>query len=66
MNGTIMRDTCTAVYIYRFVCPFLTEIVNIYLKDKTYHKLTSDIIPQANYLHEIKELSSKELSAIIT
>ncbi|EHN2305377.1 TPA: hypothetical protein N2G15_002296 [Salmonella enterica] len=52
--------------MYRFVCPFLTEIVNIYLKDKTYHKLTSDIIPQANYLHEIKELSSKELSVIIT
>ncbi|ECR8654231.1 hypothetical protein F2E49_15555, partial [Salmonella enterica] len=45
-----------AVYIYRFVCPFLNEIVNIYSQDKTYHKLTSDLIPHANYLHKIKEL----------
>ncbi|HCM1915756.1 TPA: hypothetical protein N3A33_001649 [Salmonella enterica subsp. salamae serovar 28:r:e,n,z15] len=52
--------------MYHFVCPFLTEIFNIYTQDKTYHKLTSDLIPHANYLHEIKELSSKKLSMIIT
>ncbi|EAA9277541.1 hypothetical protein OUN72_004278 [Salmonella enterica subsp. enterica serovar Essen] len=52
--------------MYRVVCLFLTEIVNIYLQDKTYHKLTSDLIPHANYLHEIKELFSKKLRVIIT
>ncbi|EHZ3993629.1 hypothetical protein NOG37_001321 [Salmonella enterica] len=52
--------------MYRFVCPFLNEIVNIYSQDKTYHKLTSDLIPHTNYLHKIKELSSKKLTVIIT
>ncbi|HAV7857684.1 TPA: hypothetical protein JK826_003081 [Salmonella enterica] len=46
--------------------PFLTENVNIYLQDKPYHKLTSDLIPHANYLHEIKELLSKRIRVIIT
>ncbi|HHR4254208.1 TPA: hypothetical protein ACS51N_004552, partial [Salmonella enterica] len=40
--------------------------VNIYLQDKPYHKLTSDLRPHANYPHEIKELFSKRLKAIIT
>lgn len=39
---------------------------NIYLQDKPYHKLKSDLIPHANYLHEIKELFSKRLKEIIT
>ncbi|EAZ0469964.1 hypothetical protein JT93_002982 [Salmonella enterica] len=54
-----------AIYLPRCM-PFLTESVNIYIQDKPYHKLTSDLIPYANYLHEIKELFSKRLKAIIT
>ncbi|EGE32352.1 hypothetical protein A671_03535 [Salmonella enterica subsp. enterica serovar Dublin str. DG22] len=46
--------------------PFLAENVNIYLQDKPYHKLKSDLIPHANYLHEIKELFSKRLKETIT
>ncbi|ECC3933333.1 hypothetical protein F4T54_15000, partial [Salmonella enterica subsp. enterica serovar Reading] len=44
-----------SIYLPRCM-PFLTENVNIYLQDKPYHKLKSDLIPHANYLHEIKEL----------
>ncbi|EAA8759760.1 hypothetical protein E3C31_12625, partial [Salmonella enterica subsp. enterica serovar Reading] len=47
-----------SIYLPRCM-PFLTENVNIYLQDKPYHKLKSDLIPHANYLHEIKELFSK-------
>ncbi|EAB4720583.1 hypothetical protein CG533_17405, partial [Salmonella enterica subsp. enterica serovar Rubislaw] len=43
-----------SIYLPRCM-PFLTENVNIYLQDKPYHKLKSDLIPHANYLHEIKE-----------
>ncbi|EAB5204146.1 hypothetical protein C5V99_22295, partial [Salmonella enterica] len=42
-----------SIYLPRCM-PFLTENVNIYLQDKPYHKLKSDLIPHANYLHEIK------------
>ncbi|EAC0912823.1 hypothetical protein D5C10_15430 [Salmonella enterica subsp. enterica] len=58
-------STCRSIYLPRCM-PFLTESVNIYIQDKPYHKLTSDLIPHANYLHEIKELFSKRLKAIIT
>ncbi|KSB32755.1 hypothetical protein LFZ20_18710 [Salmonella enterica subsp. enterica serovar Johannesburg str. SA20025782] len=51
-------STRRSIYLPRCM-PFLTENVNIYLQDKPYHKLKSDLIPHANYLHEIKELFSK-------
>ncbi|KDR19919.2 hypothetical protein CFSAN001087_01600 [Salmonella enterica subsp. enterica serovar Bareilly str. CFSAN001087] len=54
-----------SIYLPRCM-PFLAEIVNIYLQDKPYHKLTSDLIPHANYPHEIKELFSKRIRVIIT
>ncbi|EKQ2607121.1 hypothetical protein P4037_005034, partial [Salmonella enterica] len=34
------------IYLPRCM-PFLAENVNIYLQDKPYHKLTSDLIPHA-------------------
>ncbi|EAP3801082.1 hypothetical protein GL86_002288 [Salmonella enterica subsp. enterica] len=58
-------STRRRIYLPRCM-PFLAESVNIYIQDKPYHKLTSDLIPYANYLHEIKELFSKRLKAIIT
>ncbi|EAA1856394.1 hypothetical protein DQY65_13735 [Salmonella enterica subsp. enterica serovar Chester] len=58
-------STRRSIYLPRCT-PFLTENVNIYLQDKPYHKLKSDLIPYANYLHEIKELFSKRLKEIIT
>ncbi|EBS4304672.1 hypothetical protein A4J85_002262 [Salmonella enterica subsp. enterica] len=58
-------STRRSIYLPRCM-PFLTEIVNIYLQDKPYHKLTSDLIPHANYPHEIKELFSKRIRVIIT
>ncbi|EAM0995922.1 hypothetical protein FKP18_13575 [Salmonella enterica] len=58
-------STRRSIYLPRCM-PFLTENVNIYLQDKPYHKLKSDLIPHANYLHEIKELFSKRLKEIIT
>lgn len=58
-------STRRSIYLPRCM-PFLTENVNIYLQDKPYHKLKSDLIPYANYLHEIKELFSKRLKEIIT
>ncbi|EEK7773634.1 hypothetical protein G3X34_001526 [Salmonella enterica] len=58
-------STRRSIYLPRCM-PFLAEIVNIYLHDKPYHKLTSDLIPHANYPHEIKELFSKRIRVIIT
>ncbi|EAS6744460.1 hypothetical protein EBH43_06730 [Salmonella enterica] len=58
-------STRRSIYLPRCI-PFLAEIVNIYLQDKPYHKLTSDLIPHANYPHEIKELFSKRIRVIIT
>ncbi|EDP8556660.1 hypothetical protein Z635_000534 [Salmonella enterica subsp. enterica] len=58
-------STCRRIYLPRCM-PFLAESVNIYLQDKPYHKLTSDLIPYANYPHEIKELFSKRIRVIIT
>ncbi|EBS3046338.1 hypothetical protein DSH02_14305 [Salmonella enterica subsp. enterica serovar Tchad] len=58
-------STRRSIYLPRCM-PFLAEIVNIYLQDKPYHKLTSDLIPHANYPHEIKELFSKRIRVIIT
>ncbi|EDR8763263.1 hypothetical protein S641_001594 [Salmonella enterica subsp. enterica] len=58
-------STRRSIYLPRCM-PFLAESVNIYIQDKPYHKLTSDLIPHANYLHEIKELFSKRLKEIIT
>ncbi|HAK5456666.1 TPA: hypothetical protein ACJFYZ_000473 [Salmonella enterica subsp. enterica] len=58
-------STRRSIYLPRCM-PFLAEIVNIYLQDKPYHKLTSELIPHANYPHEIKELFSKRIRVIIT
>ncbi|ECZ1745231.1 hypothetical protein F7J11_22320 [Salmonella enterica] len=58
-------STRRSIYLPRCM-PFLAEIVNIYLQDKPYHKLTSDLIPHANFPHEIKELFSKRIRVIIT
>ncbi|MMN10616.1 hypothetical protein D8P22_14105 [Salmonella enterica] len=58
-------STRRSIYLPRCM-PFLAEIVNIYLQDKPYHKLTSDLIPHANYPHAIKELFSKRIRVIIT
>ncbi|EBA9692377.1 hypothetical protein CE673_21485 [Salmonella enterica] len=58
-------STRRSIYLPRCM-PFLAEIVNIYLQDKPYHKLTSDLIPHANYPYEIKELFSKRIRVIIT
>ncbi|PZM32268.1 hypothetical protein DOL97_21810 [Salmonella enterica subsp. enterica serovar Derby] len=38
-----------SIYLPRCM-PFLAESVNIYLQDKPYHKLTSDLIPYANFI----------------
>ncbi|EBG6743935.1 hypothetical protein DUW90_15380 [Salmonella enterica] len=61
----VTLSTRRSIYLPRCM-PFLAEIVNIYLQDKPYHKLTSDLIPHANYPHEIKELFSKRIRVIIT
>ncbi|HAD6250382.1 TPA_asm: hypothetical protein G1U95_06045 [Salmonella enterica subsp. enterica serovar Typhi str. CT18] len=61
----VTPSTHRSIYLPRCM-PFLAEIVNIYLQDKPYHKLTSDLIPHANYPHEIKELFSKRIRVIIT
>ncbi|HFG6725733.1 TPA: hypothetical protein ACJGYV_002300 [Salmonella enterica subsp. enterica] len=58
-------STRRSIYLPRCMS-FLAEIVNIYLQDKPYHKLTSELIPHANYPHEIKELFSKRIRVIIT
>ncbi|EBX8125386.1 hypothetical protein DTF42_12645 [Salmonella enterica subsp. enterica serovar Tyresoe] len=65
LPGIATPSTRRSMYLPRCM-PFLTESVNIYLQDKPYHKLKSDLIPYANYLHEIKELFSKRLKEIIT
>ncbi|EAN1862845.1 hypothetical protein NJV16_004572, partial [Salmonella enterica] len=41
-------STRRSIYLPRCM-PFLAESVNIYIQDKPYHKLTSDLIPHANY-----------------
>ncbi|ECG5074786.1 hypothetical protein CSY93_07790 [Salmonella enterica] len=61
----VTPSTRRSIYLPRCM-PFLAEIVNIYLQDKPYHKLTSDLIPHADYPHEIKELFSKRIRVIIT
>ncbi|EAB1780983.1 hypothetical protein NK864_001958, partial [Salmonella enterica] len=37
-------STRRSIYLPRCM-PFLAESVNIYIQDKPYHKLTSDLIP---------------------
>ncbi|EBP7396837.1 hypothetical protein AHK31_22050, partial [Salmonella enterica] len=53
-----------AIYPPQYIFTALYAFPNIYLQDKPYHKLKSDLIPHANYLHEIKELFSKRLKEI--
>ncbi|EEC0533170.1 hypothetical protein GVR95_17275, partial [Salmonella enterica] len=42
-----------AIYPPQYIFTALYAFPNIYLQDKPYHKLKSDLIPHANYLHEI-------------
>ncbi|MFB1669079.1 hypothetical protein ACEY63_22840, partial [Salmonella enterica subsp. enterica] len=58
-------STRRSIYLPRCM-PFLAESVNIYLQDKPYHNLTSDLSPPAHALPDSTELFSTRITALIT